>query len=113
MLILGCVWAGITLQEYKEGYDKPELKLIRKHHFGWAVATTASFFIYFSQMSATISLLASIVIVAFGWAFVFTYELGTERQAGLIGGPGVPFLSRKVMAKLRQKIKLIKERKQK
>ena len=105
VLLLGSAWATITLREYPKSRDKRELKVIQEDQLYWGIVSEGFFIFCYFAVGTEINIVIAITIVVFGWLFVFFYERQIKRQKGLLGGPGVPFLKREIMEKIRQKFR--------
>lgn len=102
VLLAGVAWARFTLQEYPESADQEELGVVRRLQLPLA-GLTILFWIgwrFFVGPVVNFGLVAGVILI--GWAFVLWYELEIERPLGLFGGPGVPFLPRTRLAKMRE-----------
>lgn len=117
MLFLGSVWARMTLIEYPNSQDRTELLLIQFTHFVFSVLALGFFIYRLAKVKVTeISVVSGAMILLGGWLFVFIYEFLLERrEKGILAGPGVPFVSRKrienLNQKLRQKISALRAKK--
>lgn len=59
---------------------------------------------YLVFVSSTMVWWLAIPFNLIGAFFVFLYEMFIERPIGVLGGPGVPFVNRELMARIRKKI---------
>ena len=104
ILILGASWAFVTLQEYPQSDDIRELEITEKFQPVAAIIALTFLFIRWYNWGDEPMVLGEISLIMFvGWIFVFLYELGQERRhAGIMFGPGVPFVSRERVGKVKQ-----------
>lgn len=105
VLFLGVWWAKVTLGEYPLSKDKEELTIIKKYQSVAAVIALTVFSFYLVTKRMEMDLFTTIFTVLGGWAFVFVYELDIEREKGILGGPGMPFLNRERMERMRQRLR--------
>lgn len=102
ILALGVWWAHVTLQEVPGTEDAEELRFIRIYQSVATIVVFALYHIWLDRLGREFQWWASFILITIGYIFVFIYELRIERTTGLLGGPGVPWLGREVMAKIRQ-----------
>lgn len=101
-LIMGAIWARSTLQEHPHSNDRRELRVIQFHQTVYAVVGTLYFLYWYNYVRKVITLEDSVLFVVVGYLFVFFYDILTERPLGIMGGPGVPFISRNVIEKIQR-----------
>jgi len=104
VLCLGAYWALIILQDYPQSDDVHEIKVTKTLQPIAGLSTFALFAVrLYYEGYEPISLGESFFIVFLGWSFVFVYELRQERRhTGIMFGPGVPFVSRERVEKLKR-----------
>lgn len=102
ILGLGVWWAHVTLKEAPGSPDEKELKFIRAYQSQVLAIIIGVYQFWRTNFGNEFRWWASFVLIAIGYAFVFRYELRFERPAGLLGGPGVPWLGRKAVSSIRK-----------
>ncbi len=103
-LVLGVWWAHVSLKEVPGSPDEKELRFIRIYQ-GISAAAVCMFYLGIRAIFGTeLEWLGSLLIIFIGYGFVFFYELFHERTPGLLGGPGVPYLGREAMSKIRSRL---------
>lgn len=104
ILLLGAFWARSTRQEHPETTDATELFVITLHQPVLAFEALL-LYVYLRVSAGGILTLALVIpIIVFGWLFVFAYEAYVPRQEGVAAGPGVPFISKTRMDKVRNRV---------
>jgi len=101
-LFLGSLWAHYTLKEYPESEEYNELGFIRRYQALYALSGASITAYWYHRFSLAISLSDSIFYVIWGLMITFFYDLRIERPAGIMGGPGTPFISRELMEKIKR-----------
>lgn len=106
ILILGAVWARRTLYENPESADGKELGVIENLQIAVGIALLG-IYVYFHIVfeMRTIRLPETITYLLVGWVLVSAYEYRLERVRGILGGPGVPFINREQLNKLRERFR--------
>jgi len=102
ILGLGTWWAKITLREHPSSADERELTFIQEYQQKIIVLLIFFFIPVIFQAQVITNWLHSLFIIVYGILFVFFYELEVERDQGVLGGPGVPFISRQTMRRIRR-----------
>lgn len=112
LLLAGMFWAMRTERqvertdqwEVHSKRDAQELCMIQSLHFSGAVVALIFYCWWESQVNSKATWTFGVIIVFALWCFVFAYELMVPRQKGIIAGPGVPFVGRSNLRKLRRLI---------
>lgn len=102
ILVLGAWWARMTISEYPNSDDIQELRFIQWYQLTAFVGQLLVTIIWYRSLGPTLAWWGAMLLNFFGMAFVFVYELRIERVPGILGGPGVPFVSRQVMTRIRR-----------
>lgn len=103
VLLLGSAWGEWTRNEHRRSEDADELYVIHYLQTRTGIIVLAVYVLWQILWENTIDSWESILIVFLGWVLVFIYESLIEREAGIAAGPGVPFINRKTMDKVRQR----------
>jgi len=74
----------------------------RKPRKLYTISGLVVFFYWYLYVRTTITLYESIWFVLAGYFFVFTYDVFVERQPGIMGGPGTPFIKKSVIDRIRK-----------
>jgi hypothetical protein len=122
VLLFGAVWAWTALYEFRINHDtkgfKSILRVLVKQRDVKDIADGQELraIVWMQVLFATVGLLAwalrvgdditmssmeTGLVVIVGWLFILCYELCLPRVAGIAGGPGVPFVSKKSVRRLR------------
>lgn len=104
ILLLGSLWAKMTIKEYPESEDKYELMVILIYQTVFAIAGGVSAFIWYKSVNKAAGLFEVMSFMLFGFVFLLYYDIWIERLEGVMGGPGVPFVSKRIIAKLRKRV---------
>ena len=101
ILLLGARWARDTLKEYPQSKDRFELHIIDSHQKVHAILGSVAYALWYFFVRRNVTLVEASYFIIFGWVFVFQYELFIPRPRGIIAGPGVPFVNKERMDKVR------------
>ena len=102
ILCLGALWARFTLEEYPHSSDSLELTIIQRLQPWQAIAGAVIVIMWAHNVGNSPTILDSLILLLFGWLFVFQYEVFILRPKGLMAGPGVPFIRRVVVDRMRR-----------
>jgi len=102
ILLFGSLWAKMTIKEYPESEDKYELMVILIYQTVFAIVGGVGSFVWYNYVKRVAGLLEVIMFMLFGFVFLLYYDIWIERPEGVMGGPGVPFVSKKIIAKIRR-----------
>lgn len=102
-LQLGAWWAWEADHEVSDSADRDELRFISLYQILVSTVVFGIYHYWVSKYGHVFSWYGAVIITLAGYAFVLSYELQFERSHGLTGGPGVPFLGRKWVSRIRSK----------
>ena len=100
-LFLGAVWAHSTMKECPQTTDVIELNIIKVIQPVMAFGILAFYLFWRTTASHTMTFRHAVVFVLFGWISVFNYESFVPRPVGIEAGPGVPFVNKEKMDRVR------------
>ena len=104
ILFAGVLWAIAVMREHPESEDKTELETAESLQTIVAgVLVVAYLYLHIVLEVGAVGILETIFYLGGGWAFVFYYEFCLDRESGILGGPGILFLSRQRIDVLRVK----------
>jgi len=101
-LLTGAIWARSTLKEYPESEDKLELRIIQRLQTTYTIAGTLLYLHWYIYVRRVITVYESVLFIVIGYIFVLTYDILVERPDGLMGGPGVPLISRNIIKRIQR-----------
>lgn len=103
VLLLGSVWARRTLREHPRSNDRAELVMIQRLQVSVSAMLVALLFLFWDfNWSVPIKTWQTLSFILLGWEFVLVYEMFIPRPPGIQSGPGVPFLNRGQIGKMRK-----------
>lgn len=101
VFLLGAYWAHSTLTEYPRTEDRRELLVIQVVQLLTAVTGGVSSLLWYTYVGELIFFGGLSMLYFIGWTYDFAYELFAPLRVGLEGGPGVPFVGREHMNRLK------------
>lgn len=104
ILLLGVLWAELTILDYPTGDDRHELTVIIKLQLVMAVVVGIFWVCWEREVGSQVNLFETLTLIALGWGAVFGYELAIRRQPGLQAGPGVPFVPLSKLERVRARL---------
>ncbi len=99
VLALGVYWSVRTLRDYPRSNDRREFELIQVYQ---TLAMVGVLGWYKFVAGTTLQIWETTALIVFGWLFVFVYEFSLDRPHGMTGGPGIPFVNRERLEKIRK-----------
>ncbi|MEK7637228.1 MAG: hypothetical protein AAB402_02420 [Patescibacteria group bacterium] len=102
ILLLGAWWARIAVREHPASQDLYEFRFLSVYQAICSAALIALLASYYIFVGQYIPWWVAIPFNLIGALFVFLYELKIERPIGVLGGPGVPFIHRDLMMRIRK-----------
>lgn len=111
ILLLGVVWSWRALSKYPESMDQREFRAIMRVQSIFGIISLAAFWLLRTAGIRQIDVYVIGGVIILEWLFVLRYEMLVPRVHGILGGPGVPFLNRKRVEKIRRLMRRIRRRK--
>jgi hypothetical protein len=102
ILFFGGLWARRMEKKILEKRDSQEFCMIQILQFTGSMFVLFFYFWWSFFYGRKISWALILIIVAGGWSFIFVYEILVPRYSGMTAGPGVPFIGRSRVRKLRR-----------
>lgn len=85
--------------------DKRELCVIQSLQVTFAILVFVSFFGWYFLIETVMSWRFVVLAISAMWVFIFVYEMMVPRSKTVTAGPGVPFLSRSDLRKIKKWLK--------
>lgn len=101
ILLLGVLWAWLTMKEYPASDDRRELVLIITLQPLIALFVGGYWISWERLMGPTVGTVLTCVLIELGWFAILFYELAIRRKLGIQAGPGVPFVSFQQLERIR------------
>ncbi len=106
VLLLGGYWAHRTLAEYPESEDSRELRVIRWLQPVTALVGSVGWLTWYRSVGDLFSVRGAVFLITMGWVFDLVYDLATPIKPGITGGPGVRFIGKTWIEKLKKLLKI-------
>jgi hypothetical protein len=105
VLVLGGIWARRMEEAHATSRDVKEFCTIQITHFTAAILTLLISVLWHCYLDDAFSARLVFCIFALIWFLIFSYEMMVPRPRGsILGGPGVPFIARSRIRKLKRSI---------
>jgi hypothetical protein len=104
VLLFGALWAWRTAAHVKNTRDAQEICVIQRLQFtGFGIILV--FFLWWKYMvKAQVTKILITETLVLIWILILAYEMVVPRAPGVIAGPGVPFIPRSDVRKLRRRM---------
>jgi hypothetical protein len=101
---LGGMWAKRTERQVSCVRDQKELCVIQSLQWVGACITAAFYFQWKKTVPDGVSWTLAIIETLNIWCFILVYEMMVPRYRGISAGPGVPFLARPNVRRIRRRL---------
>ncbi len=105
LLVTGALWARRTAGQVTLKRDIRELCVIQSLQLVFSILILVIFFGWYFWIETVISWRFVVLAISAMWVFIFIYEMLVPRSKTVTAGPGVPFLARSDVRKLKKWLK--------